>query len=119
MSQIQAPRRQAEREFYYRQLGSATPLKRIDQLAREYYGKYLAQHGGTPPNVQGIPLEQLELVWLKQFIITNGGTPPSGAGAHPVGFRGSLWRQALIASGHATHVSPHLNDNRYTFYLSN
>lgn len=112
-------RRQAEREFYYRQLAGNFPQKRVDQLAREFYIKYLSAHGGAPTGAQAIPLEQLELVWLKQFIITNGGTPTLETGGHPVGFRSSLWRQALIASGHGALVSKNLNDNRLAFYLNN
>ena len=112
-------RRQAEREFYYRALGGTFPLKRVDQLAREFYILYLSQHGGAPPNAQRVPLEQLELVWLKQFIITNGGTPPNETGGHPVGFRSDLWRRALLVTPQASQVTKNMNDNRYTFYLNN
>lgn len=112
-------RRQAEREFYYRQLGGNFPQKRINQLAREFYMKYLNTNGGAPPNMNNIPLEQLELVWLKQYIITKGGTPTHETGGHPVGFRSSLWRQALELSGFIRLVTNNLNDNRYSFYLNN
>lgn len=112
-------RRQAEREFYYRQLGGNFPQKRVDQLAREFYISYLSAHGGAPSGVQHVPLEQLELVWLKQYIITNGGTPSSETGGHPIGFPASLWRQALVASGFGALATKNMNDNRYTFYLNN
>lgn len=112
-------RRQAEREFYYRQLGANFPRVPVNQLARNFYLKYLGAHGGTASINQTTPLEQLELVWLKRFVTTNGGTLPNGTGQHPVGFRSSLWRQALVASGFASLATHNLNDNRYSFYLNN
>jgi hypothetical protein len=110
-------RRQAEREYYYRQLGGNFPQKTVDQLAREYYTTYLV---GKAVNItHGTPLVQLELMWLKQYIKDKGATAPAGAGFHPVGFESSLWRQALVASGYAGQISKNMNDNRLSFYLNN
>jgi hypothetical protein len=110
-------RRQAEREFYYRQLGGNFPLKGIEQLAREYFTQYLV---GKAVNVQhGTPLQQLEMMFLKQYIIDKGGIPPVETGGHPVGFLSSLWRQALVMSGQGGQVTKNMNDNRLTFYLNN
>jgi len=112
-------RRQAEREFYYTQLGGSFPQQTIDALARQFYVAYFNKYGGLPARWQSVPLDSFELLWLKRYIQQSGGTLPNQAGQHPVGFRSSLWRQALVVSGLAAQASRNMNDNRYTFYLNN
>jgi hypothetical protein len=112
-------RRLAERQFYYTNLGGSFPLVPINQLAKNFYLKYFSTHSFAAGSINNsTPVEQMEMVWLKQYIISNGGTPPSETGGHPVGFRAALWRQALIVLGFGSQVTKNMNDNRFTFYLN-
>lgn len=107
--------RQAEREFYYRQLGANYPLVPINQLSKNFYLHYL---GANVANNQ-VPIEQLENMFLKQWILAHGGTPPNETGGHPVGWKYDLWRQALVQSGYGGSIPHRVTAIQLIFYLNN
>ena len=101
-------KREAQREFLYRQAGGNYPRKTTTQLLREYYENWLVTNG-TPANAH-MPLSSLQVMWAKKYIQVNGGTPPTG------NYMAPLWRQLCIVKGY--HVSKNVNDNEINFYLN-
>jgi hypothetical protein len=101
-------KRQAQREFLYRQAGGNYPLKSTTQLLLEYYTGWLLANGVTPPS--RTRLSTLQVMWAKKYISVNGGTPPPG------NYMSQLWRQLCVVKGF--NVSKNKNDNEITFYLN-
>jgi len=94
--------RQAEREYYIRQVGGS-PTEKLSSLARRCF---LSVVGGDPAE----HLDVLEKKFLKKKLADLGQTPASD-------YLSDLWKQLVIASGKlATNDSP---TNKFIYYKNN